>query len=333
LFFVSLPYLADDQGGIRKEERMPWWLFRRRVSKDLGGLDPAAQPTRRSVGEVALPRLRGHRRYLDEQPYLLPKDLGEVNRLDFQHYVLRSLLRGNYLAPIEQPRRILDVGCGTGQWAIEMAQQFPQAEVIGLDLEQVKVSSSPPANYRFVKGDVLDGLPFESDWFDFVHQRLLFLAIPLSAWPGVIQELARVTCSGGWIELVEGGSSSSNFTPAGPATRQLIGLIGQLAALRGLDSEGEVMRSLDRYLLEAGLINVQRYPIEIPVGEWGGRLGSLMAIDVREGIKAISAPVAARFGLSEQEVLDLLDQANHEWNELRTSYSLAVACAQKPAAS
>ncbi|WP_069805957.1 class I SAM-dependent methyltransferase [Thermogemmatispora onikobensis] len=312
---------------------MPWWFFRRRARATASEEELVSRPPRRSLGEVALPRLQGSRRYLQEQPYLLPKDLGEVNRLDFQHYVLRSLMRGNYLAPIKQPRRILDVGCGTGQWAIELAQEFPEAAVVGLDVEQTKVSSSPPANYRFVKGDVLEGLPFESNWFDFVHQRLLFLAIPLSAWPGVVQELARVTAPGGWIELVEGSPSSSSFSPAGPATQQLIGLIGQLAALRGLDSEGEVMRSLDRYLLGAGLINVHRYPLEIPVGEWGGRLGSLMAIDVREGIKAVSAPVAARFGLSEQEVLNWLDQASQEWNELKTSYSLAVAYGQKPAAS
>ncbi|WP_376796303.1 class I SAM-dependent methyltransferase [Thermogemmatispora sp.] len=311
---------------------MPWWLFRRRrESRAAEGVKVTGRPPRRSPDEVALPRLQGSRRYLGEQPYLLPKDLGEVNRLDFQHYVLRSVLKGNYLAPVRRPRRILDVGCGTGQWAIELAQQFPEAEVIGLDVEQVKTRSAPPPNFRFVQGDILEGLPFEEGYFDFVHQRLLFLAIPLPAWPGVVQDLARVTAPGGWIELVEGSPSSSSFVPAGPATQQLCGLIGQLASLRGLDSEGVVMRSLERYLVEAGLINIQRCPIEIPVGEWGGRLGSLMALDVREGVKAVSAPVAARFGMSESEVLNLLDRASQEWNELRTSYSLAVAYGQKPA--
>jgi hypothetical protein len=44
------------------------------------------------------------RRYLADAPYMLPSDDAEINRLDFQHYLLRYALRGNYLAPIGRPR-------------------------------------------------------------------------------------------------------------------------------------------------------------------------------------------------------------------------------------
>nr|BBH93665.1 hypothetical protein KTA_18640 [Thermogemmatispora argillosa] len=310
---------------------MPWWLFRRRARSTSGAPAPA-QPSSSSgwrPGEVALPRLHGSRRYLQEQPYLLPKDLGEVNRLDFQHYALRAALRGNYLAPIEQPRRILDVGCGTGQWAFELARQFPHAEVIGLDLEQVK-ASTPPPNYRFIQGDVLKGLPFDNNSFDFVHQRFLVLAIPQPAWPGVVQELVRVTSPGGWVELVEAGTARQDFLPSGPATQEFYSFSAQLAALRGLDVEGLVMRSLGRYLEEAGLINVHYQPFDVPLGEWGGRIGSLMALDLREAWKSVSAPVAARFGRSEQAILQLIEQAFQEWNQFQTQFHFAVAYGQKP---
>ncbi|WP_376794685.1 class I SAM-dependent methyltransferase [Thermogemmatispora sp.] len=315
---------------------MPWWFFRRRVTN--ASIDPitsrplATNPSGHEVvrAEPAQPSSVAPRRYLDTQPYLLPKDLGEVNRLDFQHYVMRSALHGNYLAPIQQPRRILDVGCGTGQWACELAQQFPQAEVIGLDLEPAKAAASLPANYRFVQGDVLKGLPFENDTFDFVHQRLLVLAIPLAAWRGVAQELARVTAPGGWVELVEAGTHVSHFTPAGPATQQFLYLMGQLGALRGLDNEGAVLRSLDLYLHQAGLVNVNRQDIDIPLGDWGGRVGSLLSLDLREAGKAISSLIAARFQMSEQEVLALIEQAGQEWNALQTRYHVVAAYGQKP---
>ncbi|MBX5459330.1 MAG: methyltransferase domain-containing protein [Thermogemmatispora sp.] len=312
---------------------MPWWFFRRRSRGSTSPARPASTSPSSAgwqLGEVALPRLQGSRRYLQEQPYLLPKDLGEINRLDFQHYVLRAALRGNYLAPIQQPRRILDVGCGTGQWAFELAQQFPQAEVIGLDLEQIKASASPPPNYRFVQGDLLEGLPFDSDSLDFVHQRLLVLALPLTAWPGIVKDLARVTAPGGWVELLEAGTALQDYMPSGPATQEFYRLGAQLAALRGLDTEGLVMRSLARYLEEAGLINIHYQPLDIPLGEWGGRIGSLMALDLREVWKAISAPIAARFGKPEQEVLALIDQASQEWNQFRTTCRFAVAYGQKP---
>ncbi|WP_297164833.1 hypothetical protein [Thermogemmatispora sp.] len=93
------------------------------------------------------------------------------------------------------------------------------------------------------------------------------------------------------------------------------------------------MRSLDRYLQEAGLLQVEAQRIQVPLGDWGGRLGSLLSLDARETWKAISAPIAARFQLPEQEVLDLIDRASQEWNELQTKWSLAIAYGQKPAAS
>lgn len=39
-----------------------------------------------------------------------------------------------FLAPINKPKRILDIGTGTGIWAIEMGDEFPDAQIIGTDL-------------------------------------------------------------------------------------------------------------------------------------------------------------------------------------------------------
>lgn len=38
------------------------------------------------------------------------------------------------MAPIDNPKTILDVGTGTGIWAIEMGDMFPDAKIIGTDL-------------------------------------------------------------------------------------------------------------------------------------------------------------------------------------------------------
>lgn len=50
---------------------------------------------------------------------------------------------GNKLfnAPIgEKPARILDVGTGTGIWAIEIGDDYPDAEIIGTDLSPTQPS-------------------------------------------------------------------------------------------------------------------------------------------------------------------------------------------------
>ena len=46
-----------------------------------------------------------------------------------------------HLAPIDdKPGKILDVGTGTGIWAIEMGDDYPSAEVIGTDLSPTQPS-------------------------------------------------------------------------------------------------------------------------------------------------------------------------------------------------
>ncbi len=85
--------------------------------------------------ETAPTRVMGGRQRVVGLPYTLPADMEEIDRLDFLHYMLRFAFQGNYAAPITNPGSILDVGAGTGRWAIEMAQAFPHARVIGLDVK------------------------------------------------------------------------------------------------------------------------------------------------------------------------------------------------------
>jgi methylase of polypeptide subunit release factors len=62
----------------------------------------------------------------------------EQQRLNIHHEVFLKLLHDQlYIAPLKDPRRILDIGTGSGIWAVEMADKFPEAEVIGTDLRYV----------------------------------------------------------------------------------------------------------------------------------------------------------------------------------------------------
>jgi cyclopropane fatty-acyl-phospholipid synthase-like methyltransferase len=55
------------------------------------------------------------------------------------HHLFTLMLGGKlHLAPIENPHRILDVGTGTGIWALDIAEQYPEAEVLGTDLSPIQ---------------------------------------------------------------------------------------------------------------------------------------------------------------------------------------------------
>ncbi len=227
----------------------------------------------------------GGRRLLATVPDVLPKDAREIRRLDFEHYLLRGALRGNHVAPVQQPAAILDVGCGSGRWANEIALQFPHANVIGLDvITPPALESAPQENYVFVQGNVLQGMPFGNGSFDFVHMRLLFMAIPITAWPAVAGELARVTRYGGWVELVESGLPIRG----GPALDELARWVSDLSLRRGIDLR--LGARIAGFLHDARLGNITFREFYLPLGRYGGRFGQMAAADmlaIYEGLRPL----------------------------------------------
>jgi SAM-dependent methyltransferase len=252
---------------------------------------------------------------------MLPRHDSEIDRLDVQHYALRGALDGNYLAPLGRPAAILDVGSGTGQWGYDLCAEFPEAAVVGLDLVPGKAGARP-ANYRFVRANALQSLPFAGGSFDFVHQRLMVTALPLPMWPAEVADLLRVTRPGGWVELVEGGDQ---IEPKGPATGRMFELASQLAASYGLDTSRSVCDLLDTYLRDAGAAAVERQDVAVPIGEWGGRVGSLMASDFRSTFKGLCGTFETRFGLPAAVCQELLRAMQEECEAFHTRYTFTFA--------
>jgi methylase of polypeptide subunit release factors len=53
--------------------------------------------------------------------YIYPNDEQELDRLDMQHHMVKLVNDGRlFFAPIHSPKRILDIGTGSGIWPIEM---------------------------------------------------------------------------------------------------------------------------------------------------------------------------------------------------------------------
>jgi len=269
---------------------MAWFRRRRKL---------AAEEVELWGGEAPY-RIVGGRRRKAGVPYMLPFDIEEHNRLDFQHYLLRAALGGNYAAPITSPRDILDVGAGTGRWAIEMAELFPQANVIGLDINPPGVDTvargaqRQPPNYVFVQGNVLERLPFPDASFDFVHMRALVAAIPHDRWSYVVSELIRVTRRGGWVESLEATAMEGGT----PATDQLmVWLTGTLAKRGIIFADGGKVGQL---LRAAGLAHVKSAQVNIPCGEAGGRVGRMGVIDFNSLMQGLGGMMVAQ-GLATAE--------------------------------
>jgi cyclopropane fatty-acyl-phospholipid synthase-like methyltransferase len=111
------------------------------------------------------------RGYVDDN-YWVPNDDKQQNQLDIAHHLYGLTLGGKLcLAPIKNPKKVLDIGAGTGIWAMDFAVQYPSAHVIGFDLSPIGQVRAIP-NVRFeVKDACSPDWGYEQSSFDFIHAR------------------------------------------------------------------------------------------------------------------------------------------------------------------
>ncbi|KAI0672942.1 S-adenosyl-L-methionine-dependent methyltransferase [Trametes maxima] len=150
-----------------------------------------------------------HGRILNNQndTYYLPADNEEHRRLDLQHQVISLALGGLYPAPdlvrrALRPRpgkipAILDVGTGSGSWAIDMAKQFPHCTVVGVDLAPPRVDGDLPPNCRFEIDDANLGFSHYRESFDLIHARSISAGI--RDYPQFLEEVAQALRPGGVV--------------------------------------------------------------------------------------------------------------------------------------
>lgn len=214
---------------------------------------------------------------------LLPNDEKEQDRLDLLHHIFRLTVGGNlYKAPLSQDvKRILDFGTGTGTgdilsdscsrrccgigltnnvsigiWAIDIADEFPNAEVIGTDLSPIQPTWVPP-NCHFYVEDVEGDWPYQpGEEFDFVHGRGMGGSI--SDWGRLYKQIYDNLKPGGWVEMQEYETdmySDDNTLDNAPLIRKFQQLGDEASAKIG--KQFNVAATHKQRLVDAGFVNVR----------------------------------------------------------------------------
>lgn len=112
--------------------------------------------------------------------------------------------------------RILDAGCGTGEGASRLAEMFPRAEVLGVDIIDAHLALARSryaglgSRLRFEHQSIFE-LPAPDDTYDLTVCRHVLHSVP---YPDrVIGELARVTKPGGRLHLLPEDYGMLDFQP------------------------------------------------------------------------------------------------------------------------
>ncbi|KAL9092875.1 MAG: hypothetical protein Q9165_004293 [Trypethelium subeluteriae] len=256
--------------------------------------------------------------------HFLPNDDAEMDRLDLFHHIMHLRCDERlHLAPINPySQRILDLGTGTGIWAVMMGELYESASVLGNDLSPIQPTLVPP-NVSFEVDDM------EKEWcynssFDYIHCR--YLAGAIRDWPKLMRQAyeyahsysskmistltdIRYTKPGGWVEFkdftmkfysTDGSyersactSVDEHPTPTPSPDRWTTEII---TGIKSLGLEPEPGPKLEAWMRDTGFINVVHHLLPIPVGDWPKdkklkRIGRADRTQFLDGLDAISLRV------------------------------------------
>ncbi|CAG8923946.1 unnamed protein product [Penicillium salamii] len=200
--------------------------------------------------------------------YPLPCDEEEQDRLDIFHKLFTVARAGDGLiyAPLPPKPRILDLGCGTGIWSIEVANKHPDAFVVGCDLAPIQPANSPK------NCDFYAPFDFESPWtlgddsWDLIHMQMG--AGSVASWPSLYRRVHQHLRPGAWFEQIEidlrprcedkdpGRALSSWYSTLRHATE---------SAMRPMaHSTSETIRNLQ----SAGFTEIDHQIVGLPLNPW-----------------------------------------------------------------
>lgn len=230
----------------------------------------------------------------------------------------------------------MDVGTGSGVWAIDFADEHPHCDIIGTDLSPVQPTAVPP-NCQFIVDDAdndIDEWPYPK--MDYIHSRLL---VPgLQNWKQHIKRSFENLKPGGWIEFqevecplkCEDGSAS----PDEPFMKWS-SLLAEAGGKAGVDFQ--VQNKLKDYLQEAGFTNITREDYKWPIGPWTddkhlNEIGAHMLINATEMLKSCRLFFLKQLDWEPEELEVFLAQcrASIRDSNKHRYFAMTVHYAQKP---
>ncbi|KAI9678322.1 MAG: hypothetical protein M1817_006268 [Caeruleum heppii] len=309
--------------------------------------DPQADTA--PLDEEFLPVVELHNRdfqqySVDRGIYLAPIDDDEADRLNHQHRVLTRINEGLILVDVRNPKSILDCGYGTAAWAIDVANEYPDCIITGVDISPHLIPDDTPENFFPQCDNLNDRFTFEDNHFDLVHSRLLGGGINSNRWRSYLRDIFRVLKPGGWLQMSEiyYNSQSDNGTlTEDHALRRWSARFFEAMEAAGKDPR--VGNLLPRLLPEAGFERVQVQMVPLRLCGWAKNdspleleqqgIGQDNLANVSNLLDSLSVyPLLEQQAMAPQERTDLLDQARTEAATvgLRPYFALYNARARKP---
>ncbi|EAA28605.1 hypothetical protein GE21DRAFT_5352 [Neurospora crassa] len=270
-----------------------------------------------------------------------PNDQRHVEAMEIFHHAMLVQLDGKlYLSPLDKKRihKVLDVGTGSGLWAIDFADEYPNTEVIGTDVSPIQPSWVPP-NVKFEIDDCNLDWTYAENSFDFIHMRML--AGVVNDWDKLFRNAFRCCKPGGYVESI-GSSihflSDDGSVKEGTAMHQWGKVLGEAGKKLGRPFnvyEDDLQR---KGMEAAGFVDIEFKDIQCPLGVWhpekkAAERGLWYKLAIEEDLEGyLNYLLNVVMGWTPEETKRFAAHAKKEWNnpKIHGYFWLRVMYGRKP---
>ncbi|CAI2169895.1 8881_t:CDS:2 [Funneliformis geosporum] len=273
-----------------------------------------------------------------EEIFLLNKSLVEeydYERMHLSHNLTREIFSGNFSSPVkpilvDKNSKILDVGCGAGYWLKEMSADFPLPKYFGVDMLPIFPKTGFPNRISFHQHDLLQGLPFEDDTFDFIHIQYLAFDFSETEWETLVyQELVRVLKPGGWLEVCDIESIPMN---SGPITELINMSMCKKYASKNVDPQ--IVQRYESLLKSIPSFSSSKINHEIrnlPLGIWADKIGESGSLFMKETCRLfLQGKIGQDVNIKRKNINTTLDEISNEFELYQTFFNIHRLYVQMP---
>lgn len=194
---------------------------------------------------------------------MLSRSLGT----ELQHRIWQlSLSSRLHLAPLPQNvKACLDIGCGTGAWVIEFAEEHPECQLTGTDLSPIQ-PTMVPSNVTFIVDDITGEWLYPGK-FDYIHSRAITVGV--RDWGALVEQIWKNLRPGGWIEFQEYHfpfTSDDDTIKLCPALEQWSNNTASASAKMGMRLDA--ILAVPDVLKAKGFVNIGKAATKWPLGPW-----------------------------------------------------------------
>ena len=203
----------------------------------------------------------------DGEHYFLQESSTEVERLTYQHEVVKDCMGSLVQAPLDISRpglRIIDSATADGRWLVDVSTQLAEPyHLVGTDIVSSYFPVPAPLHTELIIQDIASPWPEHMrDSFDLVHQRLALPGCGQFPMRKAVDALIGLVKPGGWIQLIE--ADHSGPASEGQAMKESFKLIKEL--FKGMGVEDVYARQLKTWLVDAGMEDVEERVLDVKLG-------------------------------------------------------------------